>query len=89
MRAFFSLVALSSLAQFTQALFFYLEAGGSKCFYEELPKDTLVVGHYTAEEYDENRHAWWKHEGISIYITVDVRWSQGHFLVALGREYWY
>lgn len=29
-----------------QALHFYLEAGSGspKCFYEELPKDTLVVG---------------------------------------------
>lgn len=78
MRAFFPLVALSSLAQVTQALYFFLDGTSAKCFYEELPKDTLVVGHYTAEEYDEQRHAWWKHDGISIYITVDVRsWSRG------------
>lgn len=72
MRAFFPLVALSSLAQVTQALYFYLDGTTQKCFYEELPKDTLVVGHYTAEEYDDQRHAWWKHDGISIFITVDV-----------------
>lgn len=76
MRAFLPLVALSSLAQVTQALYFFLDGATQKCFYEELPKDTLVVGHYTAEEYDENRHAWWKHDGISILITVDVRRSQ-------------
>lgn len=73
MRAFFPLVALSSLAQVTQALYFFLDGTTQKCFYEELPKDTLVVGHYTAEEYDDQRHAWWKHDGISIFITVDVR----------------
>lgn len=28
----------------TQALYFFLENGVAKCFYEELPKDTLVVG---------------------------------------------
>lgn len=75
MRPFLPLVALSSFAQVTQALYFFLDGTTQKCFYEELPKDTLVVGHYTAEEYDENRHAWWKHDGISIFITVDVRWS--------------
>lgn len=73
MRTFFPLVALSSLAQVTQALYFYLDGTTQKCFYEELPKDTLVVGHYTAEEYDDQRLAWWKHDGINIFITVDVR----------------
>ena len=28
----------------TQAVYFYLEGTNPKCFYEELPKDTLVVG---------------------------------------------
>lgn len=31
----------------TQALYFFLEGGTQKCFYEELPKDTLVVGEST------------------------------------------
>lgn len=78
MRAFLPLVALSSLAQVAQALYFYIDGSTMKCFYEELPKDTLVVGHYTAEEYDDQRHAWWKHDGISIFITVDVRLSREH-----------
>ena len=31
----------------TQALYFYIDgAAGGKCFYEELPKDTLVVGEH-------------------------------------------
>ena len=30
----------------TQALYFYLEGTTPKCFYEELPKDTLVVGEH-------------------------------------------
>lgn len=81
MRAFFPLAALSSLAQVTQALYFYLDGTSAKCFYEELPKDTLVVGHYTAEEYDEQRHAWWKHDGISIYITVDELFDNNHRIV--------
>ena len=31
----------------TQALYFYLDGASTpKCFYEELPKDTLVVGEH-------------------------------------------
>jgi hypothetical protein len=69
MRAVLPLLSLSAVAQ---ALYFYIDGTTPKCFYEELPKDTLVVGHYSAEEYDDQRHAWWKHEGISIFISVDV-----------------
>lgn len=39
-----SLAALSSLVASSQALFFYLDGTTPKCFYEDLPKDTLVVG---------------------------------------------
>ena len=69
MKALLPLLSLSGLAQ---ALYFYIDGSTPKCFFEELPKDTMVVGHYTAEEWDDNRHAWWKHDGISIYISVDV-----------------
>ncbi len=69
MRALLPLLSLGTLAK---ALYFYIDGSAPKCFFEELPKDTLVVGHYTAEEWDDNRRAWWKHDGISIYISVDV-----------------
>jgi hypothetical protein len=39
-----TLVALSSLFASSQALYFYLDGTAPKCFYEDLPKDTLVVG---------------------------------------------
>lgn len=37
-----------------QPLYFYFEAGSSKCFYEQLPADTIVVGHYYLEEWNES-----------------------------------
>lgn len=70
MRAILPLLSLSTVAQ---ALYFFIDGTQPKCFYEELPKDTLVVGHYTAEEYDDNARTWSKHEGLSVYISVDVR----------------
>ena len=36
-----SLIALLGQAQ---ALYFYIDGATQKCFFEELPKDTLVVG---------------------------------------------
>lgn len=70
MRAFLPLLTLASAAQ---ALYFFVDNQTPKCFYEELPKDTLVVGHYSAEEWDPRGNAWQQHAGISIYISVDVR----------------
>jgi len=66
------LLPLLSLATMAQALYFYIDVTKPRCFFEELPKDTLVVGHYTAEEWNDQRRAWEKHDGISIYISVDV-----------------
>ena len=71
MKVFLPLLSLASAAQ---ALYFYVDGATPKCFFEELPKDTLVVGHYSAEEYDDRVNAWQQHNGISIYISVDVRY---------------
>lgn len=61
------------LASTAQALYFFIDGATPKCFYEELPKDTLVSGHYVAEEYEERASAWQEHQGLNIFITVDVR----------------
>ncbi|KAK7413507.1 emp24p/erv25p-related protein [Neonectria punicea] len=76
------LLPLLSLSAVTNALYFYIDGVTPKCFYEELPKDTLVVGHYTAEEYDDRVQAWQKHDGISIYISVDEIFDNDHRVVS-------
>lgn len=40
------LVSLLLLVSQVAALHFYLEGDQQRCFYEELPKGTLVVGEY-------------------------------------------
>ena len=65
-------VPLLSLASAASALHLYIDGSKPKCFYEELPKDTLVVGHYNAEEWDDRIQTWQRHDGINIYISVDV-----------------
>ncbi|KAK4142098.1 emp24/gp25L/p24 family/GOLD-domain-containing protein [Dichotomopilus funicola] len=77
-----SLLALLSLAAMAQALYFFVDVTSPKCFFEELPKDTLVVGHYTAEEWNDQRRVWEKHDGISIYISVDEVFESEHRVVS-------
>ncbi|ORY59560.1 emp24/gp25L/p24 family/GOLD [Pseudomassariella vexata] len=78
MRAILPLLSLSSVAQ---ALYFYIDGSNPKCFYEDLPKDTLVVGHYEAQEWDNNIGKWARHDGISIYISVDETFDNDHRVV--------
>lgn len=73
MRSIIPLLSVSAVLAPVQALYFYIDGSAPKCFFEELPKDTIVVGTYTAEEYDEQKQAWSKHEGLNIFISVDVR----------------
>jgi hypothetical protein len=75
MRSLLPIVALSAILTPVNSLFFYIYGTAPKCFFEELPKDTLVVGHYTAEEWDDNINGWAKHDGLNIFISVDVRFS--------------
>jgi len=79
MRPFLPLLGLASAVQ---ALYFFIDGTTPKCFFEELPKDTMVVGHYTAEEWDENLRAWARHDGISIYISVDELFDNDHRVVS-------
>ncbi|KAI1657270.1 emp24/gp25L/p24 family/GOLD-domain-containing protein [Daldinia decipiens] len=79
MRVLLPLLMLGSVAH---ALYFFLDGTNAKCFFEELPKDTLVLGHYQAEEWDDNTHAWAKHDGISIYISVIEIFDNDHQVVS-------
>ncbi|KAI1649233.1 emp24/gp25L/p24 family/GOLD-domain-containing protein [Daldinia loculata] len=79
MRVLLPLLMLGSVAH---ALYFFLDGTNAKCFFEELPKDTLVLGHYQAEEWDDNTHSWAKHDGISIYISVDEVFDNDHRVVS-------
>lgn len=73
MRSSIAVMALSALLVPVQSLYFYIDGTNPKCFYEELPKDTLVVGHYTAEEFNLNHNAYVKNDQLNIFISVDVR----------------
>lgn len=77
----FSLFALLSPAL---SLYFYLEGSQIRCFLEDLPKDTLVVGypltpsisnklgHFRAEEWDSETNSYTTQSKMGLKITVDV-----------------
>ncbi|KAM0787501.1 hypothetical protein ACM66B_003573 [Microbotryomycetes sp. NB124-2] len=63
-------LALLSLSRVCSGLYFYLGAGENRCFLEELPKDTIVVGHYKAEEWAESSKSFVINEHLGIQIVV-------------------
>ncbi|KAM0754607.1 hypothetical protein T439DRAFT_296954 [Meredithblackwellia eburnea MCA 4105] len=64
------LVSIAIFSRLSSALYFYLEAGANKCFLEELPKDTIVVGHYKAEEWQESTKSYIINDQLGIQIVV-------------------
>uniref|UniRef100_A0A1D1XZ61 Transmembrane emp24 domain-containing protein 9 n=1 Tax=Anthurium amnicola TaxID=1678845 RepID=A0A1D1XZ61_9ARAE len=73
-RVSFILVALTLLVLFclrTEALYFYLEGSEQKCFLEELPKETVVVGTFKAEEWSDKQKQFHENRGLGIQITVE------------------
>ncbi|KAL1922866.1 uncharacterized protein VTP21DRAFT_9242 [Calcarisporiella thermophila] len=67
---FYILVSFLITTQ-VHSLHFYLEGGEVKCFIEEVPKDTLVVGAYKAEEWSESQKQFIENPAVGIDITVD------------------
>ena len=47
-----------------------MDHGTSKCFLEELPNDTVVVGHYMAEEWDTELQRFVVKDDLGILISV-------------------
>jgi hypothetical protein len=68
-----SVLLAAALALPTQALHFYLDGAIQKCFYEELPKDTMVVGTINSSHVT-------CHSQSLVYSKLTVRWRYpGHY----------
>ncbi|RKP26921.1 emp24/gp25L/p24 family/GOLD-domain-containing protein [Syncephalis pseudoplumigaleata] len=66
-------VGLAVATPLTSAFHFYLDGSSPKCFIEELPKETLVVGNYRAEEYRADLQQYAENHNIGIQITVEEK----------------
>ncbi|KAL2867937.1 emp24/gp25L/p24 family protein [Aspergillus lucknowensis] len=63
------------------ALYFYVDGRQTRCFYEELPKDTLVVGTYSSEVIDQTSGTYAVDQSLKILITVDEVFDNDHRVV--------
>ncbi|TKA83474.1 hypothetical protein B0A55_00560 [Friedmanniomyces simplex] len=78
----FSLLSLAALLIPSQALYFYIDGPTQKCFFEELPKDTLVVGTFSATQWNEQSRAYVTNPDMGIFITVDEVFDNDHRVVS-------
>ncbi|KAI9835550.1 MAG: hypothetical protein M1819_002001 [Sarea resinae] len=76
------LILLTTLILPANALYFYLDVSTPKCFFEELPKDTLVVGHYSTEELDAQTSSYSPNPQTGVYISVDETFDNDHRVVS-------
>ncbi|TGZ77842.1 hypothetical protein EX30DRAFT_310673 [Ascodesmis nigricans] len=77
----FLLAAYTAAIPSVSALYFFIEGASPKCFFEELPKDTLVVGQYRAEEYQPHTNTYSTDNELAILITVDETFDNDHRVV--------
>ncbi|KAJ4365288.1 emp24p/erv25p- protein [Neocucurbitaria cava] len=72
----------AALAVPSHALHFFMDGAVQKCFYEELPKDTLVVGHYHAETWQDATKSFQTQPDVGVFVTVEETFDNNHRIVA-------
>ncbi|KAF1983052.1 putative endosomal cargo receptor [Aulographum hederae CBS 113979] len=77
-----ALLAWTLLVLPSQALHFFIEPDVAKCFFEELPKDTLVVGHFEALHFIEQTKTYETDPDLGIYISVEETFDNYHRIVS-------
>ncbi|KAJ5105469.1 hypothetical protein NUU61_002816, partial [Penicillium alfredii] len=77
-----TLLSLLSLLVPANALYFYMDGRETKCFYEDLPKDTLVAGSFETEVIDTQSHTYHIDHLLKVLITVDETFDNDHRVVS-------
>ncbi|KAK3620574.1 emp24p/erv25p-related protein [Elasticomyces elasticus] len=78
----FSILSLAALLVPSQALYFYIDGPTQKCFFEELPKDTLVVGTFSATQWNDQSKSYVTNPDMGIFISVDEIFDNDHRVVS-------
>ncbi|KAF1809943.1 hypothetical protein P152DRAFT_402501 [Eremomyces bilateralis CBS 781.70] len=79
---FLSYLLFAILILPSHALHFFIDSAGPKCFYEELPKDTMVVGDYKAERFSEQTGKYEIDNHMKVYISVEEVFDNDHRIVS-------
>lgn len=64
------------------ALHFYIKHGEKRCFFEELPSDTLVVTRFDATVFDGSIRQYVKPDDLTFEVTVDETFDSDHRVVS-------
>ncbi|KAI9706312.1 MAG: emp24p/erv25p- protein [Bogoriella megaspora] len=83
MGSLLNILVLLAIFAPTNALYFFLDGNTQRCFYEELPKDTLVVAHYSTAQWDEGTRTYTVNDQVGIHITVDEIFDNDHRVINL------
>jgi len=75
------LAVFVALVQVTNALHFYLNTGETKCFFEDLQIDTLVVGKIEAFEQIGHGNDYHRNNNLKVQITVEETFDNNHRVV--------
>ncbi|GAB7342162.1 hypothetical protein MBLNU457_g0421t1 [Dothideomycetes sp. NU457] len=82
MRSVILSLLVSALFFQVQALYFFIDGTTPKCFFEELPKDTLVVGHFNALQYNDRSSQFEPNPDMGVYISVEETFDNDHRIVS-------
>ncbi|AWU77261.1 uncharacterized protein C5L36_0C11670 [Pichia kudriavzevii] len=75
--------AIFVLAPLAHALHFYVNTDETKCFFEELPKDTIAVGKFAVYEFNDQFNDYVENNGnLKVEITVDETFDNNHRVVS-------
>ncbi|PYH93728.1 endosomal cargo receptor [Aspergillus ellipticus CBS 707.79] len=77
-----ALCAILCLSVPANALYFYMDGRQTKCFFEELPKDTLVVGTYSTAVINQQSNTYNVDSSLKMLVTVDEIFDNDHRVVS-------
>ncbi|KAJ5176250.1 uncharacterized protein N7482_002127 [Penicillium canariense] len=77
-----ALFSLFSLLLPANALYFYVDGRHTKCFFEDLPKDTLVAGKFETQVINPNTNTYAIDHNLQMRITVDETFDNDHRVVS-------
>ena len=84
MSFFHTALVFTSLLAFASGLFFHINEGEQKCFLEEVPDDTMIVGIYKVEMFDPRENQFIPTES-GFGMQVEIKDPEGS--VVLSRTY--
>ncbi|GMS81202.1 hypothetical protein PENTCL1PPCAC_3377, partial [Pristionchus entomophagus] len=64
------IAVLSVLAVATNALYFHIAETERKCFIEEIPDETMVIGNYKVQLHDPNTNGYADYPSIGMHVEV-------------------